>query len=861
MKKSFFKNVIKNGTLGYVYQKLIYDEENTLQDLLFLDANGIFEKIINLDLKKMVKRRATMLGEESKYYLKTLKEALLEARGTVTKNNPKYFSTTKKNYDLQFYMPKPHYLVTLFIEIANINDPLLDTSGRYRTMVHNMNDCLWILDKNLKFSYISPSSQKVFGYTPEEIMILSYDKFMTKESFERITQAFNDFNFEKLNLGRDQAITIDITHIRKDGKEVIVEHMIQLLIDEDDNVQGLMGIARDVTEWMEAKEKIRKNKDQLHLILNSTAEGIFGIDLEGYCTFCNQSFLRIFGYESQDELLGKNITSLFYYDDDNWIKKIYENEIRDFVEREIFRRKDNSTFIGEYFAFPQYHNGKIVGAVVTFLDITKRIKVEEELRETERSKSVLLQNLPGMAYRCQFDRSWTMQFVSDGCFELTGYKPESLVYNRDLSYNDIIKPEYRQQLWDAWCEAIEQEKSFRHEYIIITAEGQKKWVLEQGQAIYNILGEVEALEGLVIDISDQKEKQREIEYLSYHDSLTGIYNRIYFDQQVQIYDNPEYYPLSIIVGDINGLKFLNDAIGHQEGDKIIQTAANLLQKSLKEEHILARTGGDEFGILLPKTNIAQAHEAMLKIQNIINEHNKSISEDDYQINLALGYGTKDKPEKEFASIYKTAEDHMYKRKLLQRESSHSSIISSITATMYAKSQETEEHAERIKNLAQMVGKEIGLPQEKLDELALLATLHDIGKVGIDEKILNKPGKLSKEEWKEMKKHPEIGYRIAMASPELMTVAEYILAHHERWDGKGYPRGLKGEEIPLLARIIAITDAYDAMMSDRPYRKAISKEEALAEIKANAGTQFDPKFAEFFVKLMSEDVDLGDLLIS
>jgi HD-GYP domain-containing protein (c-di-GMP phosphodiesterase class II) len=181
--------------------------------------------------------------------------------------------------------------------------------------------------------------------------------------------------------------------------------------------------------------------------------------------------------------------------------------------------------------------------------------------------------------------------------------------------------------------------------------------------------------------------------------------------------------------------------------------------------------------------------------------------------------------------------------------------------MYAKSQETEEHAERIKNLAQMVGKEIGLPQEKLDELALLATLHDIGKVGIDEKILNKPGKLSKEEWKEMKKHPEIGYRIAMASPELMTVAEYILAHHERWDGKGYPRGLKGEEIPLLARIIAITDAYDAMMSDRPYRKAISKEEALAEIKANAGTQFDPKFAEFFVKLMSEDVDLGDLLIS
>ena len=135
---------------------------------------------------------------------------------------------------------------------------------------------------------------------------------------------------------------------------------------------------------------------------------------------------------------------------------------------------------------------------------------------------------------------------------------------------------------------------------------------------------------------------------------------------------------------------------------------------------------------------------------------------------------------------------------------------------------------------------------------MIATLHDIGKVGIDENILNKPGKLTRDEWREMKKHPEIGYRIAMASPELMSVAEFILSHHERWDGKGYPRGLKGKEIPTLARIIAITDAYDAMMTDRPYRKALSKEEALQEIRNNAGTQFDPEIAEAFVKMMKEE---------
>ena len=153
---------------------------------------------------------------------------------------------------------------------------------------------------------------------------------------------------------------------------------------------------------------------------------------------------------------------------------------------------------------------------------------------------MLLQNLPGMAFRCKFDRDRTMQFVSDGCLELTGYPSESFINNRDLTYNDIIRPEFRKRIWDAWVEAVKENLSFRYEYPIITADGREKWVLEQGQPIYNILGEVEALEGLVIDISEQKQKQEEIEYLSFHDSLTGIYNRIYFDMQVKKYDRPKY---------------------------------------------------------------------------------------------------------------------------------------------------------------------------------------------------------------------------------------------------------------------------------------------------------------------------------
>ena len=169
--------------------------------------------------------------------------------------------------------------------------------------------------------------------------------------------------------------------------------------------------------------------------------------------------------------------------------------------------------------------------------------------------------------------------------------------------------------------------------------------------------------------------------------------------------------------------------------------------------------------------------------------------------------------------------------------------------MFEKSHETEEHAERLVALSKLVAEGMHLAQKDRDRLELLATLHDIGKVGISDQILSKPGKLNDEEWAEMKRHPEIGYRIAMSSPELIPVAEGILCHQEHWDGTGYPQGLSGESIPLTARIIAVVDAYDAMTQDRPYRVAMSQEAAMREIEKNAGTQFDPRVAGVFIQLM------------
>jgi len=567
----------------------------------------------------------------------------------------------------------------------------------------------------------------------------------------------------------------------------------------------------------------------------------------------NKMYEKITG-RSNEELTGMKWTEITHPDDlkediSNF-EKMKNGEIDSYSMNKRYIKPDGSyAWVNMVVAALQHKNLSEQAHVCLIEDITERKKIEQALLESERSKAVLLSHLPGMAYRCNCDRDWTMQFVSEGCYALTGYRPESLLNNRDLSYNDLIAPEYRDILFEEWERVLKVRGDFRYEYEIITASGAHKWVLELGQGIFNNNGEVEALEGIVIDITNQKKREAQIRYMSEHDFLTGLFNRSYFEKEMKRMDQDGLLPLSIIIGNIDGLKLINDAFGHLEGDRLIYEIAGIIRKCCSKQHIAARTAGDEFSILLPYTDGSTAYEIVNKIKDECERYNKTHNSS-YNISISLGYGAKDTPFKDITDTVKEAEDYMHNRKLLNKKSSHNAILSSIMATMYIRSQETEEHAKRLYNISRKIGERLNLSQKDMDNLELFSMLHDIGKVGIDDSILNKPGKLTDEEWTKMKKHSEIGYRIAMSSSELEKIAEYILTHHERWDGKGYPSGLKGEEIPLLSRILAVADAYDAMTEDRVYRKAMSHYDAIDEIKRNAGTQFDPYIAKLFLEMDS-----------
>ncbi|RQD68275.1 MAG: diguanylate cyclase [Tindallia sp. MSAO_Bac2] len=280
---------------------------------------------------------------------------------------------------------------------------------------------------------------------------------------------------------------------------------------------------------------------------------------------------------------------------------------------------------------------------------------------------------------------------------------------------------------------------------------------------------------------------------------------------------------------------------------MLKSVAAVLKKLCRKEEVIARWGGDEFVILLPQTGAKEAEAICRRVKSSCQE----VYVEDVPVSLSLGYACKGSMDKDLSKKIREAENYMYKQKLIESRSSKSGVLDTLLKSLGEKSQETEMHIRRMQKVSRQIAEKMDLSDTELGRLELLVRLHDIGKINISGDILSKEGSLTKEEWEIIKEHPEIGYRIARATEEFSHVAEDILAHHERWDGSGYPRGLKREKISLLARIVAIVDAYDVMSKGRPYKEPMSQEEIVAELKRCAGTQFDPELVEIFLSVLEE----------
>ncbi len=447
-----------------------------------------------------------------------------------------------------------------------------------------------------------------------------------------------------------------------------------------------------------------------------------------------------------------------------------------------------------------------------------------------------------------------IEFMNPVAEKLTGWKIDDAIHMPLEVIFNIINEYTRTQVKSPVEEAFEKNEivELKNHTLLVSKDGTERSIEDTAAPIKDKNGEVIGCVLVFRDFSEHKTKQRKIEYLSYHDQLTDLYNRRFFDEELKRLDVKRNLPISFIYADIDGLKIINDAFGHQKGDQLIQKIASILKSECRADDIIARTGGDEFIVLLPKTDAQSVQKLIERLEKRINK----IKFMNINISASFGWETKTSTDQSTRMLLKSAEDLMYRAKILNSTGQKNEIVKTIIRTLNIKCPREEAHSLRVGELCKSIGKVYGLDKHKIHELRIAGELHDIGKITIDTAILNKTKKLSESEWAQIKQHPETGYRILSATNEFNNISEYVLAHHERWDGSGYPKGLRGEDINWNARVIAVADAYDAMTTERPYRgKALTKEEAIQELLKSAGTQLDPEIVKVFIeKVLNEDQD-------
>ncbi|NLX94386.1 MAG: PAS domain S-box protein [Clostridiales bacterium] len=613
-----------------------------------------------------------------------------------------------------------------------------------------------------------------------------------------------------------------------------------------DGVAHYTCVMRDISDRKTAEQMLVKSEEKYRLLFENTVEVVY-VSQFGRVKLHNRNIQQVTGY-SHEEIMAMPVIDLVHPDDKDAVTEHHltafkqgsmadSHEFRVIIKDGSVRWVEMKSVIIEWEDKP---------ATLNFLtDITERKKAVSDLRESEEKYRLITEFASDVIWVLNLSKN-EYSYISPSVYNLRGYTSDEA---KALGVVKAFTPDSMQLVRYSVVDNLKKFKAnpwkdnhYMNEFQQVCKDGSIVWVEESTRYRYNAEGEIEVV-GVTRNIEERKKTESEILYLSYHDQLTGLKNRRFFDEIIKELEDKKCVPLTLIMADVNGLKLTNDAFGHKAGDLILIKVAEILDRHCRDSDYSARIGGDEFVLLLPNTDAAKA-EAVVK------QINKSVAEEREKneiISISIGFAVQNKPTEDINDIFKKAEDDMYRHKLAESSSIRSKTISLIMNTLYEKNGREMLHSNRVGELCKVIAEAIGLDSNAVSQLRLAGLMHDIGKIGIAEAILNKPSKLKKDEWTEIKRHTEIGYRILSSVNEFSEIADYVLEHHERWDGEGYPQRLKGEDISLQARIITLADAYDAITSDRPYHGALTAEEAAAEIQRCAGTQFDPRIAKVFLE--------------
>ncbi|MEI8200244.1 MAG: transporter substrate-binding domain-containing protein [Eubacteriales bacterium] len=706
----------------------------------------------------------------------------------------------------------------------------------------------------------------IIGYTPEELYPSNFDVWKgyihpeDLKLFETQTNLIFD--------GKADYYDVEYRMKHKAGHWVWVNIKGKVISWTNDGKPLLMsGISIEITERKQAEELLRSSRAQLTDIIQFLPDATLAIDKEKRIIIWNKAIEDMTGIPASD-MLGKGdhiFTIPFYGEAREALVDLVLLSNEENAKRYTNLICEGDTVTAEVFCKALYNNkgawiwakasplhdddGNVIGAIEIIRDITGRRQAEDTLKESEEKYRLLTENASDVIWILN-TRKRKFTYISPSIINLLGITAEEAM---DERMETAFTPESFAVMSEAIARNVayfakhpKSTRSYINQIQEPCKNGNIIWVEISTKYRYNGEGDIEIV-GVSRNIDERKKSENEILYMGYHDQLTGLYNRRFYEEELKRLDTARNLPLTLVMGDVNGLKIINDSFGHTMGDRLLVKVAELLRKGCRSDDIIARLGGDEFVAVLCKTDTAEAERIIARINDLLRE--EKIGSID--VSVSFGFETKHNEKENIQKIIKKADDHMYRHKLSESSVMRRRTIDLIMNTLFEKDNKEMLHAKRVSGICEALAKKMNFDQDDVNEARTAGLMHDIGKIGIDEKIFSSLQKLDSGEWKEIRRHSEIGYQILTSVNEFSEIAVDILAHHERWDGKGYPKGLAGEEIPLKARLIAIADAFDAITTGSPYRKAISKEDAINEIRRCSGTQFDPEIAKIFIEMVMQ----------
>jgi diguanylate cyclase (GGDEF)-like protein/PAS domain S-box-containing protein/putative nucleotidyltransferase with HDIG domain len=874
-------DILKDLPFPFAYCRIILDDEQRPSDYTVLVANDRFCRMLGVS-------RGRMIGKPISKVIPAMWEKecqKLDVFHDIAKNltETEYQQTNDhdmRDYHVRVYSSrKDHFIkvyadITAQLKLSRASENFLNTFGEtidyqkitddIRTLSGAKYAAFNVFKENgldfqtVALSGIHQNIQKairVLGFNPLN-KTWEHDPHRAKRIEKSQTTYFHALHeladyavssalirvLEKM-FGVRRAIVVKIT---KDGR-MLGDFTLMMPVHEKPFLEStLETYASQVGLFLEkqrALEALGRSEAEYRHLIENIGEVFFRISLEGVITYASSATRALLGYDVE-EIRGKSAASMIHLEDranvETKIKEIANTNEKTRLDYRIMH-KDGDVRWHTSTITPLYDDDdQMTGFMGTAHDITYRKRIEEELKRSESTLQTIFSHLHfGIALYDYVKDS--IVYTNEQFLELYGVNKDQMTRAKDVYRAITDDPKRQKMLEEVVVKAMSSDDPEKMSWddIMIDRGGEKRFL-----AAYIIkIPDSNMIVSTARDITESIYKQRQIEYVSYHDYLTDLYNRRFYEKKLTELDHKENLPLGLMLIDLNGLKLINDAYGHTVGDKALKIVAETLKELGDPGIYAARVGGDEFALLVPNTCEADMNGYAERIK----ERLSRVKIDHVMISVAIGYAIKFRSEEDVYVISKSAEDTMYRHKITEGSSARNRTIQTILTTLTEKYSYERTHSKRVSAMCLKMGRALGLSDDDQKELALAGLFHDIGKIAIPDHILGKQEALTAEEYERMKTHTEAGYQILRAADEYSNLAEYALYHHERYDGKGYPTGLKGDKIPYFARIISIADAYEAMTSERSYRVKKTKEEAIIELRACAGRQFDPELTETFIK--------------